>query len=459
MLLNFSYSINNKIIFDRITINNPAGNVLLVTGNINNSLSILSGILCGFIPAKEKSDIEHLQTLFEPYFGDLTIHSGNLKAGYYLVGDEPDRHFIFSRVFEEFHGRTKLKNEKEIIRILEKFNLNQDYYYRKINTLSGGEKIKLALAIAYIQDEDKYLFFNTVPWLDNSSRDLLYNLLKTFKQAGKHILVFEQEYEFLHPLIDETAYFTNNSLVSGLSKHYFQRENAKIIHTLKKVNFSKQKQSILKFDNITFHDYQNSEIYRERKLLNKLEFEIFQDQHHILFGENGSGKSTIFNLCFRLINADSGEVYFLNKNIKNYKRKELCEKICYISQFPQHQLIHHTFKDYKNNIEHKHGDLFKDFCDLSDDYSVMQMNNYELKIILLFSLLNENTKLILLDEPGWGLDKQQLQNFLNALFYLCNKYTVTIFAITHANDFIKRFNFNVLNLKDGNLSGNENKNY
>ncbi len=462
MVLNFSYSAGNKLLLNNIEIINSKGSVLLICGNINKNLLILSGILCKLIPAEDKLDIEHLEELFHDYYGKLLIKQGELSE-YYLIGDQPDRHFIFSFVYEEFYGRTQIKNEDKILELLNRVGLNEHFYFRKINTLSGGEKIKLSLALALSSDCDNYLFYNTVPWLDDSGRNTLLNIIKEFKSKGKRIIIFEQEYDFLIPLVDKFANFKSNTLAyeNNLPKH------KPTILTLARLFNNKNNQSfnkeiILSFQDVLFTTYQNDNPNQKKNLtqyyplLNNISFNIYKREHFILSGENGSGKSTIFNLCFRMITPEKGKILFLNNDISNYNRKELCHQITYISQFPQYQMIYHHLSDYLSSIK---DDYLKEelmsIMPQEDNTSVMQMSLFEMKVILLLSSLSSGTRLLMLDEPSWGLDGKQILTFLNLLYKLLQRYEFTIFAITHSQEFIKNISFKTLKLHRGNLIIND----
>ena len=456
MVLNFSYYVKNKTLLKNIKIESNEGSVLLISGDINKNLLLLSGILCGLIPSTDKLDIEHLEYLFQDYYGKLEIHQGILEE-YYLIGDQPDRHFLFSMVFEEFMGRTTLKKENEIIEKLNQADLDSSFYFRKINTLSGGEKTKLAIALAMSSDSKCFLFYNCVPWLDNTGRKILYNFIKKLISANKKTIIFEQEYDFLLPLVTSFANFENNTLK-------YEKQHIKIspkLYTLIKKYKNNQSdfssdECILNFKNVLFNNYPNNLHKIDQAtgltypLLNNISFTITKKKHFILTGENGSGKSTIFNLCFRLIKPQIGEITLLNKNINDFNRNELCSYITYISQFPQYQLIHHNLSDYKNLIKDDFlQDKLNSIIPNSDNLSVIQMSLFEMKILLLLSSINSRTKLLMLDEPSWGLDNKQIFSLLNLLFDLMKQYDFTIFAITHSKEFIKNINFNTLEINKG----------
>lgn len=461
MVLSFSYIVEDICLLNKIIINNSCGEVLLITGKINKNLSVLAGILAGLIPASEDIDVEQLVVLLRAYHGKIIVHQGDIKE-YYLIGEQPDRHFVFSKVYEEFIGRTKLTNQTLIIESLMSVGLDESFYFRKISSLSGGEKIKLALALSKVADSERYLFYNTIPWLDEEGRMLFFRLIKELKSKNKEIIIFEQEYDFLSSLIDKISFFEGSSLNYSDSNKTTNKEYVQLANLLKYLksssHSSNKKSCILSFDNILFSTYPESEkkidknTGTEYPLLDHISFKIFKGHHLILSGENGSGKSTIFNLCFRLLKPDKGEITLLDKPLNTYSRNEINKILIYISQFPQYQMIYHTFGEYKKLIKSKKLLKFiEKHCPYDEDYSVMQLSFFEMKLILLLTGIKDSSELIILDEPSWALDKEQILTFINILIEVCQEYNLTIFAVTHSKEFLKIISFDTVKICKGKL--------
>ena len=73
--------------------------------------------------------------------------------------------------------------------VLKKVNLNINYRYRNINSLSGGEKIRVALARAIINNPSIIFADEPTGNLDIKNREIILNLLKKLQNDGKTILM------------------------------------------------------------------------------------------------------------------------------------------------------------------------------------------------------------------------------------------------------------------------------
>ncbi|MGM9969080.1 MAG: ABC transporter ATP-binding protein [Anaeroplasma sp.] len=83
----------------------------------------------------------------------------------------------------------------------------------------------------------------------------------------------------------------------------------------------------VEFKNVSFN-YGNS----DEAVVKNINFKIEQGQTLAIIGSTGSGKSTILNLLNRFYDPTEGEVLIDGVNVKNYKFKDLREKIGYIPQ-------------------------------------------------------------------------------------------------------------------------------
>ncbi|HHD74808.1 MAG TPA: ATP-binding cassette domain-containing protein [Nitratifractor sp.] len=63
--------------------------------------------------------------------------------------------------------------------------------------------------------------------------------------------------------------------------------------------------------------------YAQTKVLTDVSFAINEGTTTSIIGSNGSGKSTLLRTLLRLIEPDSGEIHFLDRDITKIKKKEL----------------------------------------------------------------------------------------------------------------------------------------
>lgn len=88
-----------------------------------------------------------------------------------------------------------------------------------------------------------------------------------------------------------------------------------------------EEKGTVEFKNVSFK-YPDADEY----LLKNISFKARKGETVAFIGSTGSGKSTLINLVPRFYDATEGEVLIDNVNVKDYKQKELNNKIGYVSQ-------------------------------------------------------------------------------------------------------------------------------
>ena len=88
-----------------------------------------------------------------------------------------------------------------------------------------------------------------------------------------------------------------------------------------------KEEGTIEFKNVSFK-YPDAEEY----VLENISFKVNKGETIAFIGRTGSGKSTIINLIPRFYDATDGEVLIDGINVKEYKEKNLYDKIGYISQ-------------------------------------------------------------------------------------------------------------------------------
>ncbi|MDE8688345.1 ATP-binding cassette domain-containing protein, partial [Streptococcus gordonii] len=81
------------------------------------------------------------------------------------------------------------------------------YLERDLSTLSGGEKQRIALLTALMQDTDILVLDEPTAILDRSGIEQVASYLSILKQEGKTILIAEHRLDYLKDLADRYLYF------------------------------------------------------------------------------------------------------------------------------------------------------------------------------------------------------------------------------------------------------------
>lgn len=403
--------------------------VYLVTGGDSESLSMISGIVAGSLPLLEKLDIPLLERYVERYMGTLVIEAGSPPSHPLSVGPDPDHFLFFSHVSEELHAWFPTYQHPE--RLLQRAGLDSSHYERRINTLSGGERMKLCLALSLSRQYGCYLLNGVIPWLDGKGRGLLKT--RVSEVARKAAVVFlEQETEPILDIVDR-VYESDGHTIHETTKEAVL-SSGKSMPVLKTITREDPPHKTLSLRNVTFHDYPESESGRSLSILKDVSIDLLGDAMYVLMGENGVGKSTLAKLIFGTLKPNSGDVYIMDRLVGDMTRSDICRFIAYISQFPEQQCVYHRTTDYlerarraKNNFAIQ---VMQKWLSVGDQ-PIAYLSPFQMRTLMLASQLTDDTKVIIIDEPTWGASQSDQEALFVLLRELCNERHCTVILITH----------------------------
>lgn len=182
----------------------------------------------------------------------------------------------------------------------------------------------------------------------------------------------------------------------------------------------------------------------KEKVLDDLNFEIKDGEFFVLVGPSGSGKTTTLKLINRLIEQTEGDIFFQDKNIKDYPLREMRLEMGYVLQeialFPNLTvaenigLIPEMKKINKKEIAKRVDSLLKQ-VDLDPKVYKNRLpedlSGGEKQRIGILRALAANPKVLLMDEPFSALDpisRTQLQDLVKDLH---EDYKITTVFVTH----------------------------
>ncbi|MCB5249768.1 MAG: ATP-binding cassette domain-containing protein [Candidatus Cloacimonadales bacterium] len=432
----FTYSLQNTALLKDIHLQLQKQTCILINGNENKAFTVLGAILGNILPTMELPDIESLVLLYKDFSGDIDFKKHDYSETVSYISCDPDRQLMFAEVWEEFAAQIpKAKTQHDVNVLLEKFSLNDSFYRRKIESLSGGEKMKLALCLAFAKDEEIIVMHGVVPWLDQKGREDLKNAIIDAKNKDKIIIILEQEYHCLQDIIDKVYVLKTDSLVQVDEKSFFvEAFNPQIYQHLEKLNAlianKDRDELLLKIERMSFA-YQEKEIYHEMSL------QLNKSSIYYLNAENGTGKTTFANILFKLEKDYQGEIELCQKDLKSYDRQGLNNCIAYVSQFPESQLIWNTIGECRDKVLTRNNttiiELFKQYFQQSDSYPIIYLSFAEMKLLLTLMMVKTNTQLLILDEPTWSLDLESIEIWLKTTTQIYENMNITIFIISHAH--------------------------
>lgn len=426
---------------------------------------------------------------------DNTIYDELLSVKQYILDMEKELRSIEKRMntadgdelenlmkkYSDLNHRFEMENgyayKSEITGVLKGLGFSEEDFTLNVNTLSGGQKTRVALGRLLLAKPDIILLDEPTNHLDMESIRWLENYLLNYNGA---VLIVAHDRYFLDKIVSKiieldngvatvfsgnyTDYAAKKAILRNMKlKEYLnqQREikhQEDVITKLKQFNREKsikraesREKMLDKIEIIDkpqeLNDKMNiklepnvvsgndvltisglSKSFDDVTLFDNIDIEIKRGERVALIGNNGTGKTTILKLINGIIEPDSGSIYLGAKvNIGYYDQehhvldpdKTIFDEIRDAYPDLNNTQIRNTLAAFLFTNE----DVFKYIRDLSGG---------EKGRVSLAKLMLSNANFLILDEPTNHLDIVSKEILENAL----NNYTGTVLFVSHDRYFI-----------------------
>ena len=383
----------------------------------------------------------------------------------------------YSDLNHEFELNNGYAYKSEITGVLKGLGFAEEDFTLNVNTLSGGQKTRVALGRLLLSKPDIILLDEPTNHLDMESISWLENYLLNYSGA---VLIVAHDRYFLDKIVSKiieldngnatvfsgnyTDYASKKAILRNMQlKEYLnqQREikhQEEVITKLKKFNREKsikraesREKMLNKMEFVDKPEILNDKMdiklepnvisgndvltvdnltkgFDGTVLFDNICFQIKRGERVALIGSNGTGKTTILKLINGIIPADSGSIYLGAKvNIGYYDQehhvldpdKTIFDEIRDAYPDLNNTQIRNTLAAFLFTNE----DVFKYIKDLSGG---------ERGRVSLAKLMLSNANFLILDEPTNHLDITSKEILENAL----NSYTGTVLFVSHDRYFI-----------------------
>ena len=187
-------------------------------------------------------------------------------------------------------------------------------------------------------------------------------------------------------------------------------------------------------------------------------------KNYTLLGSNGSGKSSLAKALCGLLSC-SGEVKIDGKNLKEYTKKELAQKIAYvptrldifeadITLFEFVLFGRYAYKDALGGFSVADEQIVNEklrFLGLESlrDHKMGELSSGETNLALIASALVSEAHIIIFDEPTANLDPKNAKKIADIIKSLQQEHQILL--ITHDIELAHFIGFDVLFIKDRKL--------
>jgi len=317
--------------------------------------------------------------------------------------------------------------------------------YRHPASLSGGEKEILNIITAFSVDPKLILIDDGLSFLNtNKKQEMIHYIQDRIEITNSIVLWFTSDCNDLQ--FGKTQWELTLS-----SMHEWKNQ----INSLEKIVHPPKTNDVnLKCKDMTFTYNGNSNLFKSINL------QINNFRSLGITGSNGSGKTTLAKLLLDIEKPESGSISLTKSDKK--------AAVAYLEQFPEKMIGADTLSDFverlvsagkldKHKISHSINNLKS--CQLEwtqiKEKTALDLPWSTLRLVLTIWLLNCKYDLLILDEPTFGLGREQVLTLVRQLhLYLKNKYLI---IISHDTEFIYTFCDRVFDL-DQNTINAEKKN-
>jgi ABC-type multidrug transport system fused ATPase/permease subunit len=202
----------------------------------------------------------------------------------------------------------------------------------------------------------------------------------------------------------------------------------------------------------------------EAPILNDVSFSLERGHGLTLVGPSGSGKSTLLRCLNRLVEPASGTVKFDGRDIRTFDPRELRCRVALVMQTPV--LFEGTVKD---NLRVRPADTPGDFSEprlrralaevgLEPDrleQDATTLSGGEKQRVTIARALLRDPQVLLLDEPTSALDPPNALLIVATIASLRKARGLSIVAVTHQPDLVRRLGGSLLYLVSGRVQAFE----
>ncbi len=502
------------IILEKVSFHINAGDRIGIVGPNGAGKTTLLNILSGELPCdsgtyflsqdmtvgylKQKNNfdsestvMEEVKKIFQPILdmeqemNRLSLEIGELGAEAGCLMNK------YAQMQDDFRNRGGYTYKSEILGILNSMAFGEEFYDKKIDTLSGGEKTRLALACLLLEKPDILFLDEPTNHLDIGTLKWLEQYLKSYK--GTIVIVSHDRY-FLNQTVSRIlevehhrVHVYEGNYTQYAEKKRALREAEQRAYDKQQTEIRRQEDMIRRFKErgteklakraasrekrlahldrlekplsdtgkikLRFRqEYQsgNDVLYGEelgksfgyganrRQLFSHVNFDIKRGERICIVGPNGVGKTTLLRILMEEISPTEGFLKIgYNVNFGYYDQGQLLLN----DQATVLDEVHDAYRLYKESeIRSILGQFL--FKDDQVFLRVGSLSGGEKARLSLLKLMMSGANVLLLDEPTNHLDIDSKEIFEDALL----DYPGTVIVVSHDRYFLNKIPTRILEL-------------
>ncbi len=217
---------------------------------------------------------------------------------------------------------------------------------------------------------------------------------------------------------------------------------------------------MIKIKNLSFK-------YNKNLVLKDISLEIDKHDFIGIIGPNGAGKSTLMKCLSGFLKIDKGEILIENKIIGKHDKIELAKRIAVVVQQPYFEFDFSVkdivlmgkfpylkfWQNFRSSDQNATMTILKEL-ELSHlaNRRLSELSGGEFQLVMIARALNQNTEILLLDEPAAHLDVHHQIKIFSILKKLNIAQKRTIISVSHNINLAAEFCDKILIMSKGEIA-------
>jgi energy-coupling factor transporter ATP-binding protein EcfA2 len=383
--LSYYYPNTKKPSLDKVNLEIPEGQFVLIAGGSGSGKSSLVRAIAGLIPGLYGGHYAGTVSL-----DGKVLHQADRRDIVKMVGmvfQDPESQLVMSNVEQEIvFGMENLGvpndlMKRRLVEVASSLGLS-DCLNCFIPELSGGQKQKVALASALTVQPQILILDEPTSQLDPvASEEILSTIKRLNEENGMTVILVEQRLERCFQLADRILVMDQGQIISDqhapdalaywalqndspfipplarlfasvdypeipvtvkqgreLLKPYYNMKQSNLIEPAdprrkKEIKKISREKPLLDIKNLWFTFEKGSEI------LKNVDLQLKPGDFTVIMGGNGAGKTTLLKNINGLLKPSRGSIEFLGRDIRKSTVEELAGSIAYLAQDPNDYLF------------------------------------------------------------------------------------------------------------------------
>lgn len=502
----FQYRAQKKPTLTGINLNIYPGEKVLIAGPSGSGKSTLAGCINGLNPFSNPGEstgkliVDGVDAMHSSIF-ELSAHVGT-------VLQDPDGQFIGLTVGEDIafaleNSCTPQDKMHEITKHAAELVGIENHLDYAPHELSGGQKQRVSLAGVMVDDVKILLFDEPLANLDPAAGKQAIELIDEIqKKTDTTVLIIEHRLEdVLWRNVDRIVLVNEGTILADMTPDELLSTNLLRDNGIREplyitamryagIDITKEKKpSHVDFVDLDEHDkeklrnwffaqplsYKEPEketllevknlsfgYNRGQQTLKNVSLSVKKGEMVSIVGRNGAGKSTFSKLVCGFEDPNQGEIFFEGQDLLKENIRSRAKKIGYVMQNPNQMISKTMIYDEVALALQKSGKSEEEICRKVEDtlkvcglypfrnWPISALSFGQKKRVTIASVLVQDPKLIILDEPTAGQDFKhytEIMEFLRGL----NEQGVTVIMITHDMYLMLEYTPRALVFSDGQL--------